>query len=47
MANIVQPGIDLYKGFFFFLLGGGVAKWLAHRTRNPAVPGASPALATL
>ena len=23
-----------------------MAKWLAHRTRNPAVPGASPALAT-
>ena len=26
--------------------GGSVAEWSAHRTRNPAVPGSSPALAT-
>ena len=27
-------------------LGGSVAEWSARRTRNPAVPGSSPALAT-
>ena len=26
--------------------GGSVAEWSARRTRNPAVPGSSPALAT-
>ena len=28
------------------LIGGSVAEWSARRTRNPAVPGSSPALAT-
>ena len=27
-------------------LGGSVAEWSARRTRNPAVPSSSPALAT-
>ena len=27
-------------------VGGSVAEWSARRTRNPAVPGSSPALAT-
>ena len=27
-------------------IGGSVAEWSARRTRNPAVPGSSPALAT-
>ena len=30
----------------FDSLGGSVAEWSARRTRNPAIPGSSPALAT-
>ena len=31
---------------FLFIYGGNVAEWSACRTRNPAIPGSSPALIT-
>ena len=36
-------GKFIYK---FISAGGSVAEWSARRTRNPAVPGSSPTLAT-
>ena len=36
-------GKFIYK---FISAGGSVAEWSARRTRNPAVPGSNPALAT-
>ena len=35
-----------YQPLATTVLGGSVAEWSARRTRNPTVPGSSPALAT-
>ena len=55
--NIVKLNSSKTRNHFVFhlshkalhyttLSGGSVAEWSARRTRNPAVPGSSPALAT-
>ena len=38
-----QPGAKCRVGYNY---GGSVAEWSARRTRNPAVPGSSPVVAT-